>query len=203
MNCLPQNLGYATPKMQTEPGWYCARTKPKHEHIAVANLRKNLGLKVFHPRLRLERNTSRGIVRVNEPLFPCYIFVHCKIAESLSDIQYTVGIRSMVHFNHQMPTIPDSVIYELQSCFEGEEPMIVESCFVPGTKVLLGEGAFAGMSALVLRVIPSRQRVQVLLEVLGRLAPVEVDRASITLEDQGLMNLVPRLAVSDRELLRT
>src|SRR5256885_9917179 len=43
--------------------WYCARTQPKHEHIAAANLRKRLGLDVFHPRLRLERATRRGAVR--------------------------------------------------------------------------------------------------------------------------------------------
>jgi len=37
-------------KMKIEsPAWYCARTKPKHEHIAAANLRKNLNLEVFIP----------------------------------------------------------------------------------------------------------------------------------------------------------
>ena len=57
--------------------WYCARTKPKHEHIAAANVRQNLGLEVFHPRLRMERATQRGVMRVVEPLFPCYIFIRC------------------------------------------------------------------------------------------------------------------------------
>ena len=66
--------------------WYCARTKPKHEHIAAANLRKNLNLEVFHPRLRIERATRRGVVRVNEPLFPCYIFIRCDIQQSLDEI---------------------------------------------------------------------------------------------------------------------
>src|SRR6266536_1508852 len=28
--------------------WYCARTKPKHEHIVAAGLKRNLGLEVFH-----------------------------------------------------------------------------------------------------------------------------------------------------------
>jgi len=44
--------------------WYCARTKPKHEHIVAAGLKRNLGLEVFHPRLRIERPTRRGVVRV-------------------------------------------------------------------------------------------------------------------------------------------
>ena len=59
----------------TDFAWYCARTKPKHEHIAAANVRRNLGLEVFHPRLRIERTTRRGLVRNVETLFPCYIFI--------------------------------------------------------------------------------------------------------------------------------
>ena len=51
------------------PAWYCVRTQPKHEHIAAASLGRNLGLEVFHPRLRLERATRRGQMRVIEPLF--------------------------------------------------------------------------------------------------------------------------------------
>ena len=34
-------------------GWYCVRTKPKHEHIAAGNLARQAGLEVFCPRLRL------------------------------------------------------------------------------------------------------------------------------------------------------
>ena len=41
-----------------DPAWYCARTKPKHEHIAAANIITKLGLEVFNPRLRMERPTQ-------------------------------------------------------------------------------------------------------------------------------------------------
>src|SRR6185369_16689016 len=97
-----------------QPAWYCARTKPKHEHIAAANVRKHLGLDVFHPQLRVERATRRGVVRVNEPLFPCYIFVHCIIENAVSEIQHGSGISSLVHFGNRIPTVSDSVIEELQ-----------------------------------------------------------------------------------------
>ena len=92
--------------------WYCARTKPKHEHIAAANVRRNLGLEVFHPRLRIERATRRGMVRVVEPLFPCYIFVRCAIEKTLNEIRYSNGISSIVHFADRIPTVEDSGIEE-------------------------------------------------------------------------------------------
>ena len=49
--------------LSDEPLWFCLRTQPKHEHIAAATLTRNLGLEVFHPRLRLERATRRVAVQ--------------------------------------------------------------------------------------------------------------------------------------------
>src|SRR5678815_4056967 len=78
-------------EVQTSPAWYCARTQPKHEHIAAVSLNRNLGLEVFHPRLRMERATRRGAVRVIEPLFPCYVFVRW-MSEDREEIRYVTGI---------------------------------------------------------------------------------------------------------------
>src|SRR5881628_3102779 len=105
------------------PAWYCARTQPKHEHIAAAGLARNLGLEVFHPRLRMERSTQRGVVRVIEPLFPCYVFVRCRLEEQLDAIRYVTGISSLVHFGGKIPSVSDAVVDELRDCFEAEEPM--------------------------------------------------------------------------------
>ena len=176
------------------PAWYCARTKPKHEHIAAANLRKNLNLEVFHPRLRIERATRRGVMRVSEPLFPCYIFFRCLIEEKLNEIKRTSGVSTVVHFAHKIPKIADTVIEELKECFEGEETMTVEDRLSPGDEVIVAEGAFSGMRAFVLRVMPARRRVQVLLDVLGRPTPAEISDNSVVIEGNGLANLVPMLA---------
>src|SRR5208282_5844187 len=127
------------------PAWYCARTKPKHEHIAAANLRKNMNLEVFHPRLSIERATRRGVVRLSEPLFPCYIFFRCFIEEKLDDVKYSSGVSTVVHFAQRIPQIPDEVIEELQECFGGEETMTVEDRISPGDEVVVAEGAFRGM----------------------------------------------------------
>jgi transcriptional antiterminator RfaH len=181
--------------------WYCARTKPKHEHIAAANVRKNLGLEVFHPRLRVERATRRGVVRVIEPLFPCYIFVRCELGDCLNEIRHTTGISTLVHFGDKIPQVSDLVIEELQECFDAEEPMTVEDRISPGAEVVFADGAFVGMRTLVLRVLPARQRVQVLLDILGRPTPVEVSRSSVVLEKDGLADRVPLLAASHREML--
>src|SRR5215467_1763493 len=106
--------------------WYCVRTQPKHEHIAAAGLSRNLGLEVFNPRLRLERPTRRGVVRVVEPLFPCYLFVHCSLDDKLDEIRFVNGVSSLVHFGNKIPIVSEAVIDELKQCFEADEPIAVE-----------------------------------------------------------------------------
>ena len=179
------------------PTWYCARTKPKREHIAAGNLRKNLDLEVFLPRLRIERATQRGPVRIIEPLFPCYVFVRCVLEEKINEIKHTNGISSLVHFGLEIPKVADLIIKELQEYFESEEPMTVEDRLSPGDEVAVADGAFAGMSAYVLRNLPARKRVQVLLDILGRPTPVEVDRTSLVLERNSLAYLAPVLAAPE------
>jgi transcriptional antiterminator RfaH len=176
--------------------WYCARTKPKHEHIVAAGLKRNLGLEVFHPRLRIERATKRGMARIVEPLFPCYVFVRCNIDECLDGVRYVNGVSSLVHFGQRIPTVPDSVVEELKQCFELEELMDVEDRITPGMEVTVSEGAFLGVSGIVLRVLPAKQRVQILLDFLGRTTLAEVDRKALIMENRSVADMMPSLAMS-------
>jgi transcriptional antiterminator RfaH len=181
----------------SNPAWYCARTKPKHEHIVAANVGKNLGLEVFHPRLRVERATRRGVMRVVEPLFPCYIFIRCILENRLDEIRHVTGISSLVHFGRKIPAVPDSAIEELKQCFESEQPMIVQDGVVPGAEVTIVEGAFFGFSGMVVRALSAGQRVQILLDFLGRVTLTEVDRKSLKLENRRVADLLPLLATTD------
>jgi len=157
-------------------------------------MRKNLNLEVFQPQLRVERATQRGVVRVVEPLFPCYVFVRCVLEDYLDEIQYANGVHSLVHFGHRIPPVPDPIVEELRECFEAADTMTVPDRIAPGDEVTIGEGAFAGMHAYVLRLMPARKRVQVLLEVLGGPTPVEVNRCSVVLVKNSLAELAPILA---------
>jgi len=179
-----------------EAAWYCARTQPKHEHIAARNLRSRLGLDVFNPRLRMEKATRRGVVRTIEPLFPCYVFVRCRLADRVDEIRYTYGISSLVHFGPTIPAVSESVIEELRQCFESEELMDVEDRLMPGSQVTLVEGPFLGSQGVIVRVMPAKQRVQILLDFLGRTTLTEVDRKTLAVENRSIVNLMPILATT-------
>jgi len=195
------NLGTSEGSLVPPVAWYCTRTHPKHEHIAAANVAKRMGLEVFHPCLRMERVTRRGPVRVVEPLFPCYVFVRCDLSESLDSLRHITGISSIVHFGQQVPLVPDDVIDELRQCFGDEGFVSVEEAVVPGAEVTVAAGAFLGSRGIVFRVLPAKQRVQILLDFLGRTTLTEVDRNSLQVENRRMADLMPSLALEPSAVL--
>jgi len=133
-------------------------------------------------------------MRVVEPLFPCYIFVRCVLENCSDEIRHVPGISSLVHFGHRIPPVPDAAILELRQCFESEEPMVVEDGVIPGVDVQIAEGVFMGFSGMVVRTLSAGQRVQILLDFLGRVTLAEVDRRSLRVENRRVADLLPLLA---------
>jgi transcriptional antiterminator RfaH len=115
--------------------------------------------------------------------------------EHLSQIRYVSGISSLVHFGDKIPTVPEAVVDELRQCFESEEPMCVGDRLCAGDEVTLVDGALTGSRGLVVKVMPAKQRVQVLLDFLGRTTLAEVDRRAVQVENQSLAELMPELAL--------
>jgi hypothetical protein len=64
----------------------------------------------------------------------------------------------------------------------------------PGMEVTVSEGAFLGSNGIVVRVLPARQRVQILLDFLGRTTLTEVDRRSLIVEGESLAQVMPGLS---------
>jgi transcriptional antiterminator RfaH len=176
------------------PAWYSVRTKPKHEHIAAANLRGHLALPVFFPRIRLEKLTRRGLIRVAEPLFPCYIFTSCVVSDHVNEIQHLSGVSRLVQFGGKYPPVADAIIEELQACFGLDDFVSIESRLTPGDEVTVAAGVFAGMSAQVLISLPAKKRVRILLEILGRPTLVDVGTDVVIRKKNALADLAPFLA---------
>ena len=97
-----------------------------------------------------------------------------------------------------VPVVADAVIDELRQCFETEDAMDVEESIRPGVEVTVAQGSFLGFRGIVVRLMPSRQRVQILLDFLGRTTVAEVERTALILEDRCVADLVPSLAMSPR-----
>ncbi|HXP62941.1 MAG TPA: transcription termination/antitermination NusG family protein, partial [Dongiaceae bacterium] len=167
-----------------EMAWYCLRSHPKHEHIAAAHLRQELEVEAFLPRIRYKRSTRFGPAWVNEALFVNYLFARFDLATSLRGVQHARGVRAVVRFGAQWPTVPVPVIDELRAAMGDEELRIIDDSFHPGDAVEITGGPFDGLAAVVARVMPGPQRVAVLMEFLGRQTLVELDGGQVVSSGQ-------------------
>lgn len=164
--------------------WFCVKTHPKHEHLAAANLAKAGGFEVFNPQLRTRRTTKRGMVWFTESVFAGYIFARFNLQKDLSTIRYSSSVSQVVHFNSGYPSIPEHQMQDLQMMFKGKEPITVTMTPSEGDTVRIVGGAFNDLVAVVLRVAPAKQRVQALLNLLGRMTTVDLDLSQVTVEER-------------------
>lgn len=162
--------------------WFTIHTHPKHEHIAAANLSTMLGVETWNPRIVFTRGTRRGPATVTESVFPGYIFGRFNLAADLDAVRYTPGVATVVHFGSRYPTIPLAAIAQLKTHFDDGEVTALSHDISEGEKVLITAGSLCGIEAVVLRSLPARKRVQVLLELLGTCTAVELDLNAISVQ---------------------
>jgi transcriptional antiterminator RfaH len=156
------------------PAWHCLTTQRKHEHIAAAHLRNTLGIETLAPRLRFRRSTARGAAWVTEALFPKYIFARFNPSQHLRAVRYATGITGIVQFGQERAIVADEIVEELRSRFGAAATHTIEPALNPGMEVEIAEGALKGMRGILTQVMPARERVKVLLEILGRTVQAEV-----------------------------
>lgn len=159
--------------------WFCLWSQPKHEHIAAAHLRKMGEIEVFLPRIRYRRKTRQGVAWVTEALFPGYLFARFNWQTSLRQVNHARGIRGVVHFGERWPTVPPAIIEALRQAVGTNELNIIPMAFAPGDTVQIAAGTLRGLHAVITRVMPSRERVAVLMEFLGQQTTVELPTDSI------------------------
>jgi transcriptional antiterminator RfaH len=162
--------------------WFCLRSQLKHEHIAAAHLRRRNHIEVFVPRIRFKRITRHGLVWVTEALFPNYLFARFDWNSSLRQIYYSPGVSEVVHFGSHWPVIPDEAIDELRASLGKNEIHVIPAEVSRGDPVQIVGGSFHGLHAVVARIMPSAQRVAILMDFLGRQTAVELDLGMVVKE---------------------
>ncbi len=171
---------YTHPFDAADPVWFCVRTLPKHEHIAARHLRRMVEeIDVFCPKLRIRRNTRRGVIPFVEALFPGYIFAKSHLGRFMALIKATPGVRTVVSFGSWIPQLSSETIESLRTHFDETETHEVVTEVEEGDEVAIAAGPFNGLNATVLKVRSGSERIQVLLDVLGRSTLVELSRDHI------------------------
>lgn len=164
------------PSTDEKSRWYCLRTQIKREHVATSQLAKEANVDVFCPRVRFQRLTKRGKVWFNEAMFPNYVFARFNWDEQLRHVQSVMGVAGIVRFGDYSPNISSAVIADLKASLDDSDLKVFVDPLEIGDEITISTGPFMGLTAVVTKLLPAKERVKVLLEFLGQ--PTETDVAA-------------------------
>ncbi|MEO7931649.1 MAG: transcription termination/antitermination NusG family protein [Chthoniobacterales bacterium] len=159
--------------------WYCVSTRPKQENKVARLLRKEMELEVFSPVLRFRRPRRNVPIWVSEALFPGYVFVRCVYAWHHRQIRATSGVADIIRFGDLIQPLPDSLVAEIRSLVTDQETIEIQQEPQAGQEIVIASGPYAGMRALVTRLIPAQKRVAILFEILGQMREIEIEAARL------------------------
>ena len=163
----------------TKRSWYLVYCKPRQESVARENLVRQ-GYEIYLPVLREVRRRQGRRASVIAPMFPRYLFVYLSSeTDNWAPIRSTLGVVSIVRFGRAAGRVPHGLIAALRSRedAQGIQILPVEE-YKPGSRVRITQGGFAGYEG-IFQAASGRDRVTVLLDMLGRSARTTVDAGSI------------------------
>ena len=157
-------------------GWYCIRTKPKLENVAAATIQTLSSVEMFLPRTSRKRKAASKSLY---PLFPGYLFARFDPVTHLRNIQFARGVSYIVKRNGIPVHVPSQIMIELKFLTSNGVLEIPDKPRRIGDKVKVISGLFKGGEGDITQLIPSRERIRLLLEILGRSTEVEIGEDQI------------------------
>lgn len=153
-------------------GWYCVRAKPRMETVAAATLQTLKSVDVFLPRTVRPKKIKCSPIK---PLFPGYFFARFDPIVHLRNVHFARGVSYVVRRKEIPVPVSPQVMLELRLISPDGILEIPDKPHRIGDKVKAIAGLFEGEQGDVTQLIPSRERIKVLFEILGRPTEVEID----------------------------
>lgn len=160
--------------------WLAVHTKPRAESTAALHLERQ-GFSVFLPRLKQRKRRSGRWQVVVGPLFPRYLFIQVSLGEAdLGALRSTRGVVDLVRFGQALVPVDERIVDALQSHQQASEgaAVLADTPYRPGDRIEILDGPFAGLSGIY-RISRDRDRVELLLDLLGRNSAVAIERESL------------------------
>jgi len=160
--------------------WYVVQTHPNAENKAMTHLARQ-GFAAYLPRYLKHRRHARRVDVVAAPLFPRYLFVEIDItAQRWRSVYSTVGVSRLIGSGESPVPVSERVISLLKTRenTDGFIQLDRRPNFKLGDKVRVLEGAFCDCFGLY-DGMSDRERVSILLDLLGRQVRVFLDAGAI------------------------
>jgi transcriptional antiterminator RfaH len=162
------------------PQWFVVQTQANAELKATVHLGRQ-GFATYLPRYLKRRRHARRVEIVSRPLFPRYLFVSIDVsAQRWRSIYSTVGVSSLLGTGDAPLPVGDEIVEALKRREDdaGFVKLEVRPQFRMGQKIRVLEGVFTDLLGLY-DGMPDRDRVAVLLDLLGRKVRVLVEAEAV------------------------
>jgi len=164
--------------------WYCVRSKVKQERVAYARLSSQLEVECYLPMISKVLRGKNAGKKVAEPLFPGYFFVRVDLLTELRKVNYAQGVSGFVRSGDRFPIIKQEVIAAIiRFCEELEDENVFSSSIQEGDDVELIGQLMDGTKGKVLKLIPAKNRIRILVEFLNNMVEMEVDASEVIKAD--------------------
>lgn len=159
-------LNARSSQIPESPHWYLVQCKPRECERALLNLEQQ-DFNAFLPMGDVQRRKARQVFWRNEPLFPYYLFVKLSLESAWSKLRSTRGVAKLVRF-HDLPVpVNEGIVQALQQQCAGELTASKQALFKPGQSVMIEEGCFRELEAIV-KCTQDDERVVLLLNFLNK-----------------------------------
>ncbi len=162
------------------PRWYVVHTQPHRERRAAANLERQ-GTRVFLPLIRKTVRHARQFRTVTAPFFARYLFVELVFGhDRWRHVNSTYGVSRLIMEGDGPKPAPPGVVEGLLARVDRDGVVATAATLKPGQRLEILTGPFAGLTGRLLT-LDDRERVQMLLDVLGNGTRVATTTASVGL----------------------
>lgn len=160
-------------------GWGVVYTQAGAEAKAVANLRRQ-GFDTYLPCYLRIRSHARRQEQVAAPLFPRYLFVRWNLANGRwRSINGTLGVSRLICAGEKPVTIAPEVVESIRHREDADGFVALDDHgLTTGQPLRITEGPFAEYIGFFRKMADS-QRVQLLLDLLGRQTRLILPRSSV------------------------
>ena len=158
--------------------WYAAQTLHRRESGAQLQLEAQ-GFASFLPQITRTVRHARQLRTVTAPLFPSYVFVRLDLErDRWRSVNGTYGVARLVMADGRPVPVPKGVVESLFTLRDANGVVRLDYDLSIGQRVEVIAGPFAQALGDLVR-LDGRERVQILLDIMGGKVPVTVPRAAL------------------------
>jgi len=157
--------------------WFALQVRTRHE-AGVASFLDALGFEHFLPLVTSRKRWSDRIKKVQDPLFPGYVFSRFDPQDRLPILK-TPGVIQIVGYNRCPVPVDDSEISAIQTLIASGLPNQAWPFLSVGARVRIETGALRGYEGILID-FKGTHRLVLSISLLHRSVAVEIDSAVVS-----------------------